>query len=104
MPPRSEQPADTSFIPAPHGTRASRNKIDSARFSFGMRDTKGTDMIKAVPKLAFLFLVPAVLLAGGCDRALFDLTSGDPPPCVIGYEGASCEPPPTPEPPIVNRG
>lgn len=56
-------------------------------------------MQKAPQYLAFLLLAPMIPFAGGCDRMIDDITSGEPPPCVI-TKGAECEPPPPPPPPI----
>ena len=55
-------------------------------------------MTKLKTKLAFLFLAPTMLFTAGCDQVIDSITSGEPPPCIIGY-GAECEPP-KPTPPI----
>jgi hypothetical protein len=56
-------------------------------------------------KLAFLAFAPTLFLSTGCDQLIgFDLTSGEPPPCVINGKTPTCEPPKPPQPPITNRG
>lgn len=51
-------------------------------------------------KLAFLAFAPALFLSTGCDQVINDLTSGEPPPCVISAKTPTCNPPPPPPLPI----
>lgn len=53
-------------------------------------------------KLAFLAFAPALFLSTGCDQVIRDITSGEPPPCVINDKTPTCNPPPTIPPPITN--